>query len=101
MGKFEFSQLYKPAEYSYSEYNSFKIGNLNVNVSKKYPFNFETPLPAISESFMFDYQKYGIFPQWKTPENMRSGFIWKKLDKKGQNELDNAIKVIKNNYRQP
>lgn len=101
MGKIQITQLYKPAEYFHNNYNSFKVGNLNLNVSKKYPFNYETPAPAISEGFMFDYQKLGIFPQLKNPENISEGFIWKKIDAKEQNELDNAIKVIKNNYQQP
>ncbi|WP_241773534.1 hypothetical protein [Chryseobacterium sp. Leaf394] len=101
MAQFKISQLYKPAEYFHNEYDSFKVGNLNYHVSKKYPFNYETPVPAISEGFVFDYQRLRIFPQWKNPDNTRSGFIWKKLDQKEKTELDNAIKVIKNNYQQP
>ncbi|WP_131725561.1 MULTISPECIES: LIC_10190 family membrane protein [unclassified Chryseobacterium] len=101
MGKFEISQLYQPKEYFPTEFNSFKVGNLKFHVSKKYPFNYETPTPAISEGFMFDYQRLGIFPQLKNPDRIKSGFVWKKLDSKRKTELDNAIKVIKNNYQQP
>ena len=101
MGEFERSQLYRPAAYFYNDYNYFKVGNLDVKVSKKYPFNYETPIPAISEGFMFDYQRFGIFPQWQNPDNIKSGIIWKKLGHHEKAELDNAIKVIKNNYQQP
>lgn len=99
MRKFEFSQLYKPLNYKYQSYDRFKIGNLKVNVSKKYPFNFDTPLPAVSESFMFDYQRLGIFPQLKDSKNIKKGFIWKKLNKQEKTELNSAIKTIQNNYK--
>ncbi|WP_312075511.1 LIC_10190 family membrane protein [Chryseobacterium sp.] len=99
MGRFEITQLYKPSEYQFKEFNQFKIGNTEVNVSKKYPFNFETPLPAISESFMFDYQRLGIFPQLKDSNDIRKGFVWKKLNAKEKAELNEAIKVIQNNYK--
>ena len=99
MRKFQFTQLYKPSEYQYKSFNTFKIGNIHVNVSKKYPFNFDTPLPAISESFMFDYQKLGIFPQLKDSKNIKKGFIWKKLNKQEKTELNSAIKTIQNNYK--
>lgn len=99
MGKFEITQLYKPSEYHFKELDRFKIGNTEVNISKKYPFNFETSLPAISESFMFDYQRLGIFPQLEDSKNIRKGFIWKKLNAKEKAELNEAIKVIQNNYK--
>ena len=70
-----------------------------MNVSKKYPFNFDTPLPAVSESFMFDYQRLGIFPQLKDSKNIKKGFIWKKLNKQEKTELNSAIKTIQNNYK--
>lgn len=100
MGKFEIIQFYKPSEYQPTDFESFKIGNVKVNVSKKYPFNFETPVPAISESFMFNYKNFGISPQLIDSKNLKRGFIWKKLSNQEKKELDNAIKTIQSNYQQ-
>ncbi len=62
MAGFKKEQLYQPSVYEYHQYSQFNIGDLKFNVSKNYPYNFETPLPAISESFIFDDIKAGIFP---------------------------------------
>ncbi|WP_345205922.1 LIC_10190 family membrane protein [Chryseobacterium ginsengisoli] len=100
MGKFEMKQLYKPSTYDYNNYNSYKIGNLKFNVSEKYPYNFETPLPAISESYIFDDVKAGIFPQMIDEKNIEKGFIWKKLNLKEKKDAQNIINSINNSYKQ-
>lgn len=99
MGKFELKQLYKPSSYNYRKYNSFETGNLKFNVSEKYPFNFDTPVPAISESFVFDYQKAGIFPQLINKNDIRKGFISKKMNPHEQKQVKIITKEIKNSYK--
>nr|WP_314495053.1 hypothetical protein [uncultured Chryseobacterium sp.] len=99
MGRFEWIQLYKPSLYEYSKYDSYEIGNLKFNVSEKYPFNFDTPIPAISESFIFDYQKAGIFPQMMDKNNIRKGFIWKKTSSEERKQLKKVTREIKNSYQ--
>lgn len=102
-GKFivkkDLTQLFKPSNYEYRNYNRLKVGNLNFNVSKQYPFNFETPIPAISTSFVMEYQKAKIFPQLIDKNDLRKGFIWKKLDSTEEKELTKSIDIIKNDYR--
>ncbi|MGE6394769.1 LIC_10190 family membrane protein [Chryseobacterium scophthalmum] len=97
---FEKTQLLKPSNYEYNQYNSFKIGDFKFNVSKKYPFSFDTPTPAISESYVLDYQKLGIFPQPIDKNNLKKGFIWKKLNPEEKKELDKTIEFIKKSYLQ-
>ncbi|KQT23883.1 hypothetical protein ASG22_07605 [Chryseobacterium sp. Leaf405] len=100
MGKFEAKQLYKPSTYDYNRFNSYHIGNLNFNLSRKYPYNFDTPLPAISESYIFDDVKAGIFPQLINEKNIKKGFIWKKLNQKEKKQAENIINSINNSYKQ-
>ncbi len=82
MKKPEIKQFYKPSNYTYYRYQSFELGNLKFNVVKDYPFSFDTPLPAISPSYLEDYLKMGIFPQ-----RSKNGFVWKKLTEKEKEEL--------------
>jgi len=99
MGGFKFEQLYKPSTYEYKKYHTFKVGNLRFNVSQKYPFNFDTPTPAISESFVFDYQKAGIFPQLIDENNIKKGFISKKMTENEKKQLKKATDKITNSYK--
>ncbi len=96
--KKDLKQLFAPTNYEYKNFTRFKVGNLNFNVSKQYPFNFETPIPAISTSFVLDYQKAKIFPQLIDKNDIRKGFIWKKLNSAEEKEVDKAIETIKNDY---
>ena len=99
MGQFELKQLYKPSIYQYKRYNSFETGNLKFNVSEKYPFNFDTPIPAISESFVFDYQKARVFPQMIDKNNPQKGFVSKKMNSTEQKQIKNVTEKIKNSYK--
>lgn len=99
MAGFKKKQLYQPSVYKYHQFNSFKIGNLKFNVSKNYPYNFETPLPAISESFIFDDIKAGIFPQAIDKNNLSKGFIWKTMTSEEKKEAATAINTIENIYK--
>lgn len=96
---FEKTQILKPSNYEYKQYNSFKVGDLKFNVSKKYPFSFDTPTPAISESYIIDYQKEKIFPQPIDKNDLKKGFIWKKLNVTEKKEVDKTIELIKNSYQ--
>lgn len=93
---FEKKQFYRPSTYEYHQYNTYEVGNLKFNVSKNYPFNFDTPLPAISTSFIFDDGKAGIFPQLSDKNDIRKGFIWKKMISKEKIEAEDVINTIKN-----
>lgn len=100
MEKFEIKQLYQPSTYHYQEFNSYKIGNLQFNVSKKYPYNFDSQLPAVSENYVFSNIKAGIFPQFADERNIRKGFIWKKLSPSQKLEAEKVMHSIKNTYQQ-
>ncbi|WP_228452134.1 LIC_10190 family membrane protein [Chryseobacterium sp. c4a] len=93
---FKKQQLYQPSVYHYQQFDSFKVGNLKFNVSKNYPYNFETPLPAISTSFIFDDTKAKIFPQLIDKNNISKGFTWKRMTYKERKEADAAINIIEN-----
>lgn len=89
MKKAEWKMLYQPLHYTYNNYQTFTLGNLKFNVSKNYPFSFDTPLPAISPSFIQQYSEIGIFPQ-----KSKNGFIWKKLTPKEKQDLKAILKEI-------
>ncbi|WP_027380942.1 LIC_10190 family membrane protein [Chryseobacterium daeguense] len=100
MGKFEVKQLYRPSTYDYGRFNSYQVGNLKFNISEKYPYNFDTPLPAISEGYFFDDAKAGIFPQLINEKNIRQGFHWKKSDIKEKKQVEYIMHYINNSYKQ-
>lgn len=99
MSGFEMKQLLKPSNYQYSTFDSYQVGNLKFNISKRYPYNFDTPVPAISESYFFDYQKEGIFPQLIDKNDIKRGFIWKKLTSEEKKEIENIAEAIRKNYK--
>ncbi|WP_326985026.1 hypothetical protein VUJ46_11005 [Chryseobacterium sp. MYb264] len=99
MAKFNQKQIYKPSTYDYNQYQTFKVGNLKLNVSNNYPYNFDTKPPAISTGFIFDDVKANIFPQLIDENNIQKGFIWKNLTPKEKKEAENVINNIKNNYK--
>ncbi|AZA77900.1 hypothetical protein EG347_10395 [Chryseobacterium sp. G0186] len=96
MAGFKTKQLYQPSTYQYQKFNSFKVGNLKFNVSKSYPFNFDTPLPAISSSYIFDDMKAEIFPQLINKNDLRKGFIWKRMTSGEKSETKTVINNIEN-----
>lgn len=100
MGKLETEQLYRPSVYKGTPFHSFKIGNLSFHVSKQYPYSYETKLPAISESYVVDDLRTGIFPQMADEKNIRKGFIWKKLTPQQKKEAEKVIHAIENAYQQ-
>jgi len=93
MTGFEKEQLYKPSTYKYRQFNTFKIGNFKFNVSRNYPYSFDTPLPAVTPFYIFDDVKAGIFPQLSDKNDLKKGFIWKKMTPEEKKE---ALKVINN-----
>jgi len=99
MGTFEKKQLVYPSVYHYHSFDSFTTGNLKFNVSKNYPYNFETPIPAISRSYIVDDIHAGIFPQYIDEKNIKKGFIWKKLNAKQIKDAQNIIYSIKNTHQ--
>ncbi len=100
MAGFQKEQLYKPSVYQYKKYNTFEVGNLKFNVSRNYPFNFDTPLPSISESYISDDADSGIFPQCIDEKDIKKGFIWKKLSPEEKKEAEKVIHTIKNTDKQ-
>lgn len=99
MTGFKKEQLYQPSIYQYRQFNNFKVGNLLFNVSKNYPYNFETPLPAISGSFIFDDAKAEIFPQLIDKNNIAKGFIWKRMTYKEKKEAQAVINTIESIHK--
>lgn len=96
MAGFHKEQLFQPSIYHYQQFNSYKVGNLKFNVTQNYPYNFETPLPAISASFVFDDIKAGFFPQLIDKNDISKGFIWKKMTYGERKEAEEAINSIEN-----
>ncbi|WP_409015093.1 LIC_10190 family membrane protein [Chryseobacterium sp. SORGH_AS_1175] len=99
MGNFEKEQLYRPSVYHYNRFRSFKVGNLSFHVSEKYPFNFDTPLPAISESYIFEYARADVFPQLKDGKDIRKGFTHQKLTEEEQLQVKQVMHIIEKSYR--
>lgn len=97
MGKTSWKQVYKPSEYKINKYDSLKIGNLKFNVTKRYPYNFDTPIPAISKFFVKDDIHFGIFPQLIDSSHLKKGFIWKKLNNKEKIQAQKTIDFLKQN----
>ncbi|WPO91818.1 LIC_10190 family membrane protein [Chryseobacterium sp. HR92] len=96
MTGFEKEQLYKPSTYEYHQFNTFKIGNFKFNVSHNYPYSFDTPLPAVTPFYIFDDVKAGIFPQLLDKNDLKKGFIWKKMTSEEKKEAQKVINNIKN-----
>ncbi|MGL6127892.1 LIC_10190 family membrane protein [Chryseobacterium artocarpi] len=96
MTGFKQKQLYQPSVYQYSKFDHLKVGNLPFNVSKNYPYNFDTPLPAISQSFIYDDINAGIFPQLIDKNDINKGFIWKRMTSAEKREAETVINTIEN-----
>ncbi len=96
MTGFEKEQLYKPSTYKYRQFNTFKIGNFKFNVSRNYPYSFDTPLPAVTPFYIVDDVKAGIFPQLSDKNDLKKGFIWKKMTPEEKKEAQQVINNIKN-----
>ncbi|ASW75965.1 membrane protein [Chryseobacterium piperi] len=96
MGKFEKEQLYKPSVYEPTSFSTFKIGNLEFNVSKNYPYNFETPLPAISPGYLIDDIKTDIVPQLIHKNTIQKGFFWKTMIPAERKQAEHIINCISN-----
>lgn len=92
-------QFYRPSTYEYCQFKSFRVGNLKFNISKNYPFNFDTPLPSVSVGYILDDAKTGIFPQLSDKNNIRKGFIWKKMDSLEKKEAESIINNIESTYK--
>lgn len=91
MSGFNAKQFLEPSHFELNKFNSYQIGNLKFNIVKDYPFNFDTPVPAISPSFLPRYERLGIFPQLIKDHDIKSGFIWKSLNTTDRNKLKNII----------
>jgi hypothetical protein len=96
MTGFEKEQLYQPSTYKYQQFDTFKVGNFKFNVSHNYPYSFDTPLPAITPFYIFDEAKAGIFPQLFDKNDIKKGFIWKKMTSDEKKEAEKVINNIKN-----
>lgn len=89
-------QLYKPSTYEYHQFNTFKVGNFKFNISHHYPYSFDTPIPAVNPNYIFDYMEAGIFPQLSDKNDLKKGFIWKKMTSEEKKEAQKVINNIKN-----
>ncbi|SIQ64061.1 LIC_10190 family membrane protein [Chryseobacterium sp. RU33C] len=96
MTGFEKEQIYKPSTYQYEKFDTYKVGNFKFNVSHHYPYSFDTPLPAITPAYLFDNVKTGIFPQLSDKNDIKKGFIWKKMTSEEQVEAQKVINTIEN-----
>ena len=92
MEGFTKNQFFKPAYFALNSYQTFKIGNLEFNVPN-YDLCFDTPQPAISPDAVKKYFEVGIFPQKKS-DNLKDGFIWKKLSPDEKVKLKTIINSL-------
>lgn len=100
MAGFQKKQVCKPSVYQYKKYDTFQVGNLRFNVSKNYPFSFDSPVPSVSKESILQDLNAGIFPQCIDPKNIKKGFIRKKLSPHEKKEVENIIHNIKNTDKQ-
>ncbi|ASK30566.1 hypothetical protein CEY12_10795 [Chryseobacterium sp. T16E-39] len=96
MADFEKKQIYQPSVYKPTDYHSFKVGDLHFNVSKNYPYTFASPLPAMTLNYMIENAKTKIFPQPVNKNNLKKGFIWKKMNDKEIKDTQHIINTIIN-----
>ena len=89
-------QILKPSTYEYQQFDTFKVGNLQFNVSHNYPYSFDTPIPAVTPFYIVDDVKAGIFPQLLDKNDIKKGFIWKKMTPEEKREAQKVINNIKN-----
>ena len=89
MKGFVVKQIYKPAFYQLNSYQRFKLGNLDFNVPN-YDLCFDTPQPALWPDALKQCLEAGIFPQKRT-ENLKDGFVWKKLSEDEKKTLKQII----------
>ena len=92
MEGFTKNQFFKPAYFALNSYQTFKIGNLDFNVPN-YDLCFDTPQPALSPDAVKKYFEVGIFPQ-KISDNLKDGFIWKKLSEEEKVKLKTIINSL-------
>ncbi|WP_228413774.1 hypothetical protein [Chryseobacterium sp. CH21] len=96
MTGFEKKQLYQPSTYEYHQFETYKVGNFKFNISHHYPYSFDTPIPAVNPNYIFDYVEAGIFPQLLDKNDLKKGFIWKKMTSEEEKEAQKVINTIKN-----
>lgn len=89
-------QILKPSTYEYQQFDTFKVGNLQFNVSHNYPYSFDTPIPAVTPFYIVEDVKAGIFPQLLDKNDIKKGFIWKKMTPEEKREAQKVINNIKN-----
>lgn len=94
MTGFNKNQFYKPSVYELKKYKTHQIGNLKFNVVKNYPFSFDTPIPAISPSFIKEDLDAGIFPQLKG-KTLKDGFIWRKITEEEKSKIEIILQDFK------
>ncbi|SEH27896.1 hypothetical protein SAMN05421593_0534 [Chryseobacterium culicis] len=95
MTGFDRKQIFQPSTYEYHHFDTFKVGNFEFNVSHRYPYSFDTPIPAISPSYIFEDMKAGIFPQLSDKNDIRKGFIPRKMTPEEKKEAQKVINTIK------
>ena len=89
MQGFTKTQFLRPARFKLNSYQTFVIGNLEFHVPN-YDLCFDTPQPALSPDLLKKYDEIGVFPQ-KITQNVKDGFVWKKLSEEEQKKLKKII----------
>ncbi len=97
MTGFNIEQLLKPSNFELHRYKNYQIGNIKFNVVVDYPYTFDTPTPAITPSYLKRYENLGIFPQLIKCNDIKSGFIWRKLSENDRKKLNDIITELKIN----
>ncbi len=88
MGQFKVTQLFKPSIYEWNKFDAYQLGNLTFNVSRGYPYSFDTPIPSITPDFLRENYEAGVFQQRE-----EKGFISRKLTPEEKRYLRKIIKT--------
>ncbi len=88
MGQFKVTQLFKPSIYEWNKFDAYQLGNITFNVSRGYPYSFDTPIPSITPDFLRENYEAGVFPQRE-----EKGFISRKLTPEEKRYLRKIIKT--------
>lgn len=75
---FDKKQVWKPSGFELNRFETYRVGDLQFNLVKNYPFCFDTPLPALSPYQLEDFLKLNIFPH-RIGNSLKKGFVWKTL----------------------
>lgn len=96
---FSQNQWLRPGNFELKKYQTHQIGNLKFHLPTNYPFDFDTPIPCLSMDYLKTYDKQNIFPQLIDSQDIKKGFVWKKLTPNQKEKLQKIIQFETKNQK--